>query len=145
MVAFQLKYSLSPFLFLTFSTLNSFWFVFFQFFFVKSSRNYVAYNITDKICPRNSVFKLFNHKNLFRPIWNIAFWKNVFVFWYSNNITDFKFRNFIIKFLTRGNICTWFYIKRFHFNSAVIFIVVFNNYIIEFINKHVFDIEVMCI
>ena len=98
---------------LLFLCLNSFWFVFLQFFFVKCSNNFFAYRITNNIYPRNSAFIFFNHKNLFRPIWNIVSCKNDFIFWYSRNITNFKFRILIINFFTRVNICACFYMLNF--------------------------------
>ena len=127
---FQLTYSLSSFLFITFSTLNSFWFVFFflRFFFAKHSNNFFAFKITNTTCLGHSVFIYFNHKNFFRTIWKIAFCKNVFIFWYSNNITNFKFRIFINNFFTRVNIFALFYINRFHFNCASTCIIIFINY-----------------
>ena len=53
---------------------------FLQSFFVKRCNNSFVFKITNNICPRNSVFSFFNNKNVFRPIWNIAFSKNVFIF-----------------------------------------------------------------
>ena len=79
-----------------------------QFILVKRSKIFFSFKMTNNICPRNSVFNFFNDKNFFRPIWNIAFCKNVSVFRYSNYITNFKFRILIISFLTRFNICAWF-------------------------------------
>ena len=79
-----------------------------QFILVKRSNIFFSFKMTNNICPRNSVFNFFSDKNFFRPIWNIAFCKNVFVFRYSNYITNFKFRILIISFLTRFNICAWF-------------------------------------
>ena len=72
-----------------FNYLNSFWFVFFfQFFFVKLFKNFFVLKITNYVHVGRSVFNFFNHKNFFRPIWDIAFCKNVFIFWYSNNTTN---------------------------------------------------------
>ena len=48
-------------------------------------------------------------------IWNIAFCKNVYIFWYSNDITNFKFRIVIINFFTRVNIYVWFRSRGFTF------------------------------
>ena len=94
------------------------------------------------ICPWSSVFNFFNHKNYFRRIWNIAFYKNVLIFWYSNNITSFKSRILIINFFTKFDICAWFYVNRFSFNFAMVCI------IISTISSNLsiytfFDIEVM--
>ena len=33
----------------------------------------------------------FNHKNLLIPIWSATFFKNVFIFWYSNVINNLNF------------------------------------------------------
>ena len=138
---FHLTYNLSPFLLMTFTILNSFWFFFFfflQLLFKKRSSNSFFVKIINNICPRHSIFYLFNHKNFFRPIWNINFCRNTFVFWYSNNITDFKFRIFIIILFIRVNVCAWFYINGFHLNCAMICSITFINYIIEFININIF-------
>ena len=79
---------------------------FFQFFFLKCCNNFFVFKIINNICPRHNVFTYFDHKNFFIPIWNIAFCKNFFIFSYSNIITNFKFRIFIIIFFTRVNIYT---------------------------------------
>ena len=55
---------------------------FLKFFFVKRSNNFFSIKIKSSICSRNSVFNFCNH--FLRPIWNIAFCKNIFIFWYSN-------------------------------------------------------------
>ena len=67
----------------------------------------------NNIFQRHSIFNFFNNKIFFRPIWNVTFCKNIFIFWYSNNITNFKFNIFSIFFFTRINICSWFYINSF--------------------------------
>ena len=111
-VSIPLAYSLTPFLFITFSTLNSF-----NSFFVILSRKmfqqFLYLYVTNNICPR--------------PIWNITFCKNVFVFWYFNNMTNFKFRILIINFVITVNLCASFYINRFHFNYATVFIIIFTS------------------
>ena len=86
--------------------------MFFEFFFVKHPNKFFACKISNKKCLRSSTFNFCKNKNFFRPIWNIAVCENVFIFWYSNNISNFKFRIFIINFLIRINICVWFYINR---------------------------------
>ena len=91
-----MKYSLSSF-FIAFSTLNLFWFVFRIFFFVKSSNNFFSVKITNDICPWHSVFNFFNLEKVFGSIYNTAFSKNVFIFWYSNNITNFKFHFWLLQ------------------------------------------------
>ena len=74
---------------------------FFFFFFKNRSNNSFAFNITSNICPQHSIFNFCNDKNFFRPIINKIFRKNIFIFWYSNNITNFKFRIFIFNFSAR--------------------------------------------
>ena len=74
-----MTYSLSSFLLITFSILNSLWFDFLQFFFVKRSNNFFTLKISNNICPRNSILKLANHRNFFRPIWNLTFCKKIFL------------------------------------------------------------------
>ena len=91
-----------------------------QFFFVKCSNYFLAVKMTNKICPRNSIFNFFNHKNLSRPIWSVIFYKNVLIFLYSYMITNFKFRIFLIIFFIKVNICAWPYINRLHFCCAMI-------------------------
>ena len=88
--------------------------------FHKCSNNFFAFKITNNTCPRHSVFDFFYQKNFFRAVWNIVFCKNVFIFWCSYNITNFKFRIFIINFFSGVNECVWFYINRFHFNCSLI-------------------------
>ena len=99
-------------------------------FFIKRSNNFFSFNITDNICPWNSVFNFFLSKNFPRPIWNIAFCKKVILVWYPNYITNFKFNIFIINFFTKFNISAWFYSNRFIFNCAMVYIIMFINYII---------------
>ena len=92
-----------PFLLITLTILNSFWFVFLQSLFVKHSNKFFLAKIINSLCPRHGIFHFFNHKNFCWPIWSETFYKNIFVFWYSNTITNFKFRIFI-NFFTRVNI-----------------------------------------
>ena len=33
----------------------------------------ITIKITNNMCPRNSIFNFFNHKNFFRPIWSVIF------------------------------------------------------------------------
>ena len=70
------------------------------------------------------------YKTFFRPIWSVSFSKNVSVFLNSYMITNFKFRIFIINFITRANICFIFNINMFHLNCSMISILVFIYYII---------------
>ena len=46
---------------------------FLQFFFVKRSSNFFTLEITNKICPRDSIFNFLNHKHFFRPIQSVTF------------------------------------------------------------------------
>ena len=112
-------YSLSPFLLITFSILNSFWFVFPQFFFIKCRNRFFSVKITNNICPRNSIINFFNIKNFFRSIWNLTFCKNVFMFWNFYMVTNIKFRIFFIVLVIEINICAWLYINRIHFYCAM--------------------------
>ena len=63
---------------------------FLQFFFV----NFLSIKIVNNISPWHSIFNFFNHKSFFKPICRVTFCKNIFIFWYSNNTTNFKFRIF---------------------------------------------------
>ena len=118
-----------PFLLITFSTLKSFLICFLQFFFAKRSYNFFDFKITNNICPQSSFLIFCNTKNVFRSIWNTAFCKNVFIFWYYHMIADFKYRTFLIIFFIKVNIHAWIYIKRFHFNPSMICVVKFINYL----------------
>ena len=87
---------------------------FLQFLFIKSSNNFIPVKIINKISPWDSIFNFFNQKMFFKPIWSVTFCKNIFIFWYSNNITNSKPR-ILINICV--NICVWFYVNRFHFNE----------------------------
>ena len=67
------------------------------------------------MCPRQSVFNIFNHKSFFRRIWFTTFCKNVFIFQYFHMITNFKYNMFPIIFFVEVNKCVWFYINRLLF------------------------------
>ena len=43
----------------------------------------------------HSVFNFFNHKNIFRPIWSANFCRNILIFWYSDNMTNFSLRIYL--------------------------------------------------
>ena len=101
--------------------------LFLESFLQKHSNNFFAFKMTNNICPLHSVLNIFHQKDFFRSIWNLAFCKFVFIFGYSNNITNFKLSIFIISFFARVNICASFYIKGPHFNGSMIGIVVFIN------------------
>ena len=70
--------------------------LFFAILMVKYSKKLFTVKITNKICPGHSVFNLFNHKNLFRPMSKIASCKIDFIFWYSYMITNLEFKIFLI-------------------------------------------------
>ena len=138
MYPFHLTYNLSPFFLHYFFDSKLILICFLKFFFIKSSNKFFSIKIFNSISPQHNIFNFFNHKNFFRPFWSLMFCKNIFIFQYSNNIANFKFRIFIINFFTTVNICVSFYINRFHFNCTILCIVVFINYIILLINIHVF-------
>ena len=94
------------------------WFL--QFFFIKRSNNFFAFKINNNICPWHSIFNFSNHVILFRPIWKTAFCKNIFIYWYSNIIPNFKFRIFLIIFFIAVKLNAWLYINRLHFNYSMI-------------------------
>ena len=98
--------------FITFATLNSVWFILYNYFFKNVPTIFSP--LTSSITyPHGTVFlTLLITKNSFTPVWNITFWKNLFIFWYSYTITNFKFRIFIITFNITVNICARLYINR---------------------------------
>ena len=105
------------------------------FFFLKRSSNFSPQHSTvfprhSTACLRHSIFNFFDHQMFFTPIWNATFCKNIFIFWYSYMITNFKFRTFFIILITKLEIFVWLYINRLHFNCDMISIVVFIQYII---------------
>ena len=120
---YHLTYSLSGIFFITFSTLNSFWFVFLQLFFVKCSKNYFSFKISNNICPQDSVFNFFSHKYFFGLISNTAFLQKCFSILIFQQYHHFKFRIFISNLFTKVNKCAWFYINRVH--SIVLWHVLF--------------------
>ena len=85
---FHITYSLSLFLLIIFSTLNS-WYVL-QFFLIKRSINFFTIKIINNVWPWNGIFDFTNYKN-FRPTRSIPFSKNVFALWNSYSIVYFKF------------------------------------------------------
>ena len=54
--------------------------MFFAILFRKLANNFFTFKIANNIYLRNSAFNFFNQQNFFRPIWNIAFCKNVLYF-----------------------------------------------------------------
>ena len=77
--------------------------------------------------PRHSIFNFFNHKNFLRPIWNVTFGKNFFIFWYSHMLVIFKLKVFIIIFYTKNTTSFDFTLHRLHFNRSMIRFIVFIN------------------
>ena len=100
--------------YVTFSILNPSWFVFRSSF--SKNINLLRLRWSFNIRHLSSLRSLISYshrkknltaiitKNLFRPIWNISFSKNAFIFWYSSMIKSFRFRIFIIKFFNRVQI-----------------------------------------
>ena len=97
MQLFHLTYNLSSFFFITFSVLNSFCFTFRDYFLWKVPRFSSPLRL---LMSKHSIFNFFNHKNFFRTIWSVTFYKNIFIFWCSNNITNFKFRLLLLLLLS---------------------------------------------
>ena len=87
--------------------------IFFFFFFAIFSNNFFPIKNINDLCPQLNIFKCFSCKNFSGLIWNVTFCKNIFTFWYSNIISNFKFRIFINNSFTRVNISVWFYITGF--------------------------------
>ena len=100
-----------PFLLITFSVLNSFWFVFCYCFSWKALIISSPWRSLIK-CLRHSIFNIFHHENFFTSIWNVNFCTQKIIYWYFNNIINFTVRIFVINFFTRINICAWFYINK---------------------------------
>ena len=134
---FHLTYGLSPFPFIIFLTLNYFWFVFCNFL-CKTFQQFLCPYFTNNMSTEK-FFKLFNHKNFFRLIWNIAFCQIVFIFWNSNNITNFKFRVFIINFFTRDDLASTSFILIVLWYVLLYLLIILSNLSIYIF----FDIEVM--
>ena len=106
---------------ITFSTRNSFH-LFFAILFCKTFQQFLhCYDYMSG----HSIFKFFNHKIFFRPIWNVTFCENVFIFRYFNMTTSFKFKIFFVISFIKVSLCAWPYMNRFHFNSGKRSIVVF--------------------
>ena len=77
--------------------------LFFVIHFRKTFNNFFSLKITNNVCPRHNIFRFFNHKFFFWQIWSVTCSKNIFIFWYSKIVTNFKFRSFIINFFTIVN------------------------------------------
>ena len=76
---FHLTYNLSPFLLSIFTALIFFLITFLQFFFIKTSSNFLTIQITNSINPTNCIFNFINNNTFFWSIWSISFSKNVFL------------------------------------------------------------------
>ena len=100
---------------------------FLQFFFIKASSNWFTIQITNNTSPRNNIFNIANNKNFFGPILSLSFSKNVFVFWYSNAITNFKFRIFFMRMFIVFSISIRCNINWFHFYCPLNYLIVFIN------------------
>ena len=109
---------------------SKFYFIcFLQFYCTKRPKNLFTVKIANNICPRDSAFIFFNHKNFLRPIWNIAFCKKFFYFDILTGSPTLNFRIFFIIIYNKLNICAGPYINRVHFDCAMICIVLFIDYI----------------
>ena len=88
-------------------------------------------------------FNLFNHKDLFRPIWRVIFCKNVFIFWYSYLIANFRFRIFII-FSTLKSIYMLDFISTGFILMLLWYVLLYSLTISSILSKDTFfDIEVI--
>ena len=110
---------------------------FLQYLFVKRSNDLFTVKITNIICPWHSFLKFFNHKRFFWPIWNVTFYKIVFIFWYCNMINNLGYSLLKIPysffFLLKS-----IYMLNFngiHLDFGMICIVVFTHYFIYFLNN----------
>ena len=103
-----------------------------QVLFIKCCNNFITIKMFCHMFPLYSVFNFFKNKHFLRPIWTVAFWKNIFIFCCSNMITEFKFKILII-FYIKINICTQLYSNRL-FGCSMTCIILFINYIILFMN-----------
>ena len=104
-----------------------------KFFFMRHSNNFCKIKFFFYIYLYYSVFNFFNDKNFTWPIWSVAFWKNILMFWYYHIIPNFKFWIFIIIFNMKVDICTRLNIYGvicINLWCSMICIIVFINYII---------------
>lgn len=107
-----------------FSCSNSFYRIFHQFFTVE---------IINDICPWYNIFRFPDQKtskDFLGPNWRVALFKNIFLFSYSQMISNFKFRIFVIIFNTIVNKLAPLIISWFHFSCYMICVVVCVNYFI---------------
>ena len=74
---FYIWNTLSRFLLINFTILNTGWFVFYHFFIRKTFQ---------QCCPRHSIFNDFNHRNFFIPAWNVLYhfqhFEKIFLYFY---------------------------------------------------------------
>ena len=98
---------------------------FLQCFFIKTSSNFFTIQVTNNTSPRNCIFNFTNIKNFFWPIWGVSFSNNVFIFWNSNIVTNFKLRIFLMKIFIVFNIIIIRSVNRFCFNSSMNCVIVF--------------------
>ena len=85
---------------------------------MKRSNHFFTMKVFYYRCLRYSNFKFFNNKNFFMWFDSVTFCKNVFILWYSNMITNLKFRIFFTVLYTKIDVCAWLYINnRLHFNG----------------------------
>ena len=120
---------------LTFSILNTFWFVFLQFFLYKAPKTFssLIWLIT---YVHGTVFLTFLITKLLQTNLKCKLLQkhlNLLIISPTLNLGSLSSH-----FSTRINTSVWFYINRFHFNCAAICIIVFINYIILFININIF-------
>ena len=62
------------------------WICFLQFLLIKRSSNSIFIKDLYIICPRHSIFNLFNHENCSRPIWSVNFSKNGVILTFSSTL-----------------------------------------------------------
>ena len=68
---------------------------FLQFFFLKLSKNFLSIKIANNICPQQTPFKFFSHKDFVRPFSSVTSSKIDFIFWYYYVMINFEFRIFL--------------------------------------------------
>ena len=96
---------------------------FLNFFFLKCFNSFFAVKITNNISLRQIIFNFFNHKIFLRPIWKVTFSKNFFVFQCSYMVPTLNLYSFSFIFYTKVTMCGRLYINRFHFDCALICVI----------------------
>ena len=81
-IAFLLNVKFISFFLYYFFNSKLFLICFLQFFFIKSCSNFYSIKVFYYICPRLSIFNLFNHKDFFKSIQSVTFCKIIFIFIY---------------------------------------------------------------